>query len=295
MSQLVSATPRYRQEWAIGMVMGTTPTVWHPAPDHPVLTRQDVTDVTAAFVADPFMLQVQDAWYMFFEVLEPQLDKGMVGLATSPDGLLWQYQQIVLDEPFHLSYPYVFAWQGAYYMVPESYQAGAIRLYRAQQFPTDWSYVTTLLHGPYLVDPSLVYYDNYWWLFTETSSTRQHDTLRLYLADELCGPWREHPCSPLIVGNGHQARPAGRVTLWNGRLIRYAQDCDPVYGQRVYAFECTVTSTTYTEILLEPQPILTGSGTGWNAQGMHHLDPHRLPDGRWLACADGFRWGERLG
>lgn len=275
------------------MYAGTSPVSLRPLPGNPVLTRQQVTDVTAAFVADPFMLQVAGHWYMFFEVLDSQRDQGLIGLATSHDGRHWQYRQIVLAEPFHLSYPYVFAWQGAYYMVPESYQAGAIRLYRAQHFPTSWVYVSTLLQGPYLVDPSLVYYCDHWWLFTETSPTRQHDTLRLYLASDLGGPWREHPCSPLLTGNAHQARPAGRVLVWQDRLLRYAQDCDPLYGQRVYAFHLTLTSTTYTEALIDAQPLLAGSGTGWNSVGMHHLDPHCLATGHWLACVDGCQWAPR--
>lgn len=286
--------PRYRQEWAIGMYTGVSPLAWQPVPGNPILTRQQVTDVTAAFVADPFMLQIQGLWYLFCEVLEPHLDRGLIGLATSPDGLQWQYQQIVLAEPFHLSYPYVFAWQGEYYMVPESYEAGAIRLYRAQPFPTSWTYVTTLLHGPYLVDPSLAYYQGRWWLFTDTSPSRQHDTLRLYVAEQLCGPWHEHPCSPLLAGDGHRARPAGRVLVRQDRLMRYAQDCDPIYGQRVYAFDIAVTPTTYQETQRGQGAILEGSGAGWNAHGMHHLDPHCLPNGHWLACVDGFHWGEAL-
>jgi hypothetical protein len=37
--------------------------------------------------------------------------EGEIGLATSEDGLKWDYKQVVLNEPFHLSYPYVFEWQ----------------------------------------------------------------------------------------------------------------------------------------------------------------------------------------
>lgn len=287
-----AAPPRYRQEWSIGMYAGPSPTSLLPLSSTPVLHRHDVTDVRAAFVADPFMLQVQDTWAMFFEVLDGQRDQGMIGLATSANGFQWRYQRIVLAEPFHLSYPYVFAWQGDYYMVPESYQAGEVRLYRAHTFPTSWRYVTTLLHGPYLVDASPLYCHNRWWLFVDTSPTMQHDTLRLYQAEHLYGPWHEHPCSPLIVGDGHHARPAGRVVVWNDCLIRYTQDCDPLYGQRVYAFAVTLTPTTYSEQTIGPSPILEGSGTGWNAVGMHHLDAHRLADGQWLACVDGFQWGE---
>ena len=54
----------------------------------------------------------------------------------------------MLAEPFHLSYPYVFAWRGEYYMVPECHAAGAVRLYRAAEFPTRWVQVADLLTGP---------------------------------------------------------------------------------------------------------------------------------------------------
>jgi hypothetical protein len=287
---------RRRQEWSIGMYAGVSPTALMPVPglSNPVLTRQEVTDANAAFVADPFMLIVDDTWYMFFEVLDPRLDRGMIGLATSSNGLEWRYQRLVLIEPFHLSYPYVFAWQSEYYMVPESYQAGAIRLYRAAPFPTTWSYVTTLVRGEYLVDPSLAYYDDRWWLFTDASPQHQHDTLRLYQAKDLYGPWHEHPCSPLVVANGHKARPAGRVVVLPEGLLRYTQNGEPLYGQGVSAFHVTVSPTTYIEQPHGQGPVLAGSGTGWNAVGMHHVDPHRLPDGRWLACVDGCRWGEAL-
>ena len=93
-----------------------------------MLTAADVTDAAASLVADPFMLRHGDTWYMFFEVLESRTNRGSIGLATSPDGFHWQYQQIVLREGFHLSYPCVFWWQGDYYMVPESAKAFSVRL-----------------------------------------------------------------------------------------------------------------------------------------------------------------------
>ncbi|HEY0729749.1 MAG TPA: hypothetical protein VGD38_16825, partial [Pyrinomonadaceae bacterium] len=84
----------------------------------PTLSKQNVTDVPTTFVADPFMIH-DGSWHMFFEVLLTS-DKGEIGLATSDNGLDWTYQQIVLREEFHLSYPYVFKWQDTYYMIPET-------------------------------------------------------------------------------------------------------------------------------------------------------------------------------
>jgi hypothetical protein len=258
---------------------------------NPVLARHDVSDVNADFVADPFMLWVNNRWNMFFEVINRDTKKGEIGLATSRDGFEWNYERIVLAEPFHLSYPYVFEAEGEYYMVPESHRAGAIRLYRADEFPVRWKFVCNLLTGPYSADSSIFRYGDRWWLFTETSAEMKSDTLALCYSDDLRGPWHEHAMSPVIVGNGHIARPAGRVLVHENRIFRYAQDCDPTYGTHVRAFEITdLLPHTYKEKQLFDRPILGPSGHGWNACGMHHVDPHLMNDGRWIACVDG--WNE---
>jgi hypothetical protein len=178
-------------------------------------------------------------------------------------------------------------------MLPECHSAGAVRLYKAEPFPEKWQYVGDLMRGPYYADSSLARFGEKWWLFTDTSSPYDNDTLRLYFSDELLGNWVEHPCSPIIRGNGHIARPAGRVVVAGDRLVRYAQDCSPVYGTLVRAFEITELSpTTYGEREIRPTPVLKPSASGWNRCGMHHIDPHPSPDGRWLACVDGWEEGE---
>ena len=240
------------------------------------------------------MLKVKATWYMFFEVMNLRAGKGEIGLAVSQDGGQWTYRQVVLGEPFHLSYPYVFEWDNEYYMVPESYHAKSVRLYKAVDFPTRWSFIRDLLVGDDFVDSSVFRFNDRWWLLTDLARLPYFaGTLRLFSAANLMGPWAEHPKSPLVFGNPHIARPAGRVLVVNGRVIRYTQDCEPVYGSQVRAFEITeLTTTTYHEREVHQNPILVASGAGWNESGMHHIDPHFLDDGRWLACVDGFIWQE---
>jgi hypothetical protein len=278
-----------RYQWSIGIYSGPSPVILAPAPgvQNPVLRAADVTDVPAAFVADPFMIQGPDRWYMFFEIFNTQTFKGEIGLATSADARQWCYQQIVLDEPYHLSYPYVFAWQGEHYMVPETLAPKAVQLYRADTFPTSWSLLGKLVIGEF-ADPSLFRFADRWWLFV-CSTPQQHDTLRLFFADQLTGPWQEHPASPIVEKNERTARPGGRVQVLPQSVIRYAQDCFPIYGTGVRAFEISeLTPATYHEEECEPGPIVTATGVGWNAAGMHHLDPHRLADDKWIACVDGL-------
>jgi len=253
-----------------------------------VLTARNVTDVPAAFIADPFMVREGGTWRMFFEVFNRKSGKGEIGCAESTDGLRWNYQGIVVSERYHLSYPHVLHWKGDYFMVPESYKGtNSVTIYIATSFPTHWKCVGTILDAGCYVDTSLLRYRDRWWLFTETH-VPESDTLRLYHSSDLFGGWQEHPCSPLLAGDPHHARPGGRVVLYQDRIIRFAQDCWPRYGLQVHAFEVTVLETQeYRECPVGPCPILGPTGSGWNSSGMHHVDPHPIAEDDWLACADG--------
>ena len=275
--------------WSIGIYVGESPFDMAPPPGlvNPVLTRDQVSDVPAKFVADPFMLKVAGGWNMFFEVMNRETKKGEIGVATSQNGFDWKYRQIVLAERFHLSYPYVFEWNGQHYMIPETFDSGTVRLYRADSFPTRWLFVGPLVELS-CADPSTFQFEDRWWMFV-CAPPFQHDTLRLYFAEDLMGPWVEHPASPIVAGNKQHGRPAGRVLVINGKVVRFAQDCVTRYGNQVRAFEISeLTTTNYSEAEHPNSPILKASGTGWNELGMHQIDPHQLAGGKWIACVDGL-------
>jgi hypothetical protein len=275
---------------SIGIFSGKTPFDLSDSEKvrNPVLSPEDVTDARAQIVADPFMVQRDGVWYMFFEVFNLDTARGEVGLAMSGDGYDWVYKQSVLREPFHLSYPYVFCWQEKYYMIPESREANMVRLYEALEFPVRWKYVGSLINGVQCVDSTVFQHADIWWMFAETSGGK-HDTLRLYYAEGLMGPWVEHPKSPLIVGDAGKARLAGRVTVVTDKLFRFAQDCQVQYGSQVRAFEITNLSVFgYEEREIDRSPVLGAAGSGWNGRGMHHIDPHRTEPDLWIACVDGF-------
>jgi hypothetical protein len=278
--------------YSIGIFAGPSPLELRPAHgiENPVLTRDAVVDAFAAYVADPFLVHVGSTWNLFFEILNWKRGgrRGEIALATSRDGKRFTYQGIVLAEPFHLSFPYVFTSGSDQYMIPESSAAGAVRLYRADPFPHRWVLVKTLLAGPVHYDNCVFQHDGRWWILTHTDT--RAGTLRLFQAPELTGPWSEHPRSPVVAADARIARPAGRVVSMSGRLLRFAQDCRMAYGSSVSALEITrLTATEYEERVLPGTPVLAGSGQGWNALGMHHVDAHQLEDGSWIACVDGWR------
>ena len=288
--------------FSIGLYGGPSPIDLSPLPGlkQPVFQAKAIGDKSIYQAADPFLFRRDSTWYLFFEAIRGdkvhwRQDHGVVGVATSRDARQWTWGGVVLEEPFHMSYPQVFEWEGQVYMLPETGSAGAVRLYRAEHFPRDWRHVATLLEGKY-ADPSIFRYADRWWMFAELSARGTNDTLRLYTAENLMGPWTEHPRSPVVRGDQNIARPGGRVVVQGDRIFRFAQDDKPTYGNQLWAFEITrLTPTEYAEKPAKAGPVLTASGRGWNALGMHHADPHEVAPGQWIAVVDGIALGRYFG
>mgnify|MGYP001603756187 CR=1 FL=1 len=274
--------------WSIGIYVGDSPLNLTDCSEinNPVLTAKDVTDIQADFVADPFMIKKDDVWYMFMEVLNTKTQLGNIGLAVSKDGFKWNYKQIVIEEPFHMSYPYVLECDGEYYMIPETSETYSVRLYKADIFPTKWSLAGDILYGRSYKDSTIFRHNDMWWMFTSD----RYDFLRLYYADNLMGAWTEHPESPVVRKQSGMARPGGRVVHLNGKIIRYAQEGKPERGFQIKAFEITELSTiSYKERHIEGVSMLKADyNSRWISKGGHNIDPHQIDDGRWIACVDGL-------
>ncbi len=275
-----------RTEYSIGIGVGNTIDDIQRN-NFMVLSRHDVNDINADFVADPFLLYRRETWHMFMEVYNRSRNIGEIGMAVSNDGLKWDYQSIVLQEPFHLSYPYVFEYQDEIWMIPETKQDNSVRLYRAVNFPENWKFERKLLDGKPYTDASIFQYNGLWWMFVSCNVSRD---LILYFAEDLMGQWEMHPCSPIVYYQPEKARCAGRVVIMDGKLIRFAQDCSKEYGKSVKAF-CVelLDKENYKEKLLKESPVLYAGKDSWKADGMHHIDLHLLENGSYIAAVDGWQ------
>nr|CAB3498902.1 unnamed protein product [Digitaria exilis] len=97
------------EQWGISGGGGATQPVANP-----VVTCADVMEAgfPSSFVANPFLFIQGDAIYMFFETKNPVTSQGDIAAAISKDaGATWQQLGVVLDEEWHLSYPYVFSYE----------------------------------------------------------------------------------------------------------------------------------------------------------------------------------------
>lgn len=274
--------------WSIGIYEGPHPFQLEPARGvkNPIITRRSVSDLDARYTADLFLVVEEGGFYLFFEAMDRSRNKGVIALAESSEGRNWSYRGVVLNEPFHLSYPHVFKVTDTYFMIPESAESLSVRLYKAAPFPLKWEYVKTLVSGRGYEDPTVFRYKGKWWMLSSLEKGRY---LCIHFSEDLAGEWTEHPLSPLGGGN-YPLRPGGRMVFHRGRLFRMVQDQCSDYGVQVFVSEITVlTETAYEERLALERPVVAPSGRGWNSRGMHHVDLQKLED-RWIAVVDGRAW-----
>ena len=184
--------------------------------------------------ADPFPVRAGADTYVFHEEMPVATGKGRIvvtvvdgdGRATAPF--------VVLERDYHLSYPFVFQWDGEFFMIPETGSSRQVELYRCTAFPSRWRLERVLLSGVTAHDPTLASMFGRWWLFANipADGAGPLEDLHLFHADTPLGPWVPHRANP-IKGDVRSARPAGRIFQRQGQFYRPAQDGSPHYGRAV--------------------------------------------------------------
>lgn len=297
--------------WAIGVFYGDSPfslkpietmNVWENRSAawpvaNPIVTCGSVTDsgFPSNFVADPFLYVKADILYLFFETKNSITMQGDIGVARSLDnGASWEQLGVVLDEEWHLSYPYVFDYNGQIYMMPEGSKKGDLRLYRAVEFPLKWKLEKIILKRP-LIDSFIMEYESRYWLFGSDHSrvsTKKNGELEIWYSNSPLGPWKQHKKNPVYnTDKKTGARNGGRPFVYNGNVYRPGQDDGETYGKRVRVFKIEVlTPYKYKEVEVDlgfQKP--TKGKNAWNGARSHHLDAQQLRTGQWIAVSDGDR------
>jgi hypothetical protein len=183
------------------------------------------------YYADPFPYCHNGQRFIFVEEFEFSTQRGCISVAElAADGTLATPRPII-EEPYHLSYPFVFTFDGQIWMIPESGAAGRIDLYRAEHFPYRWRREGALLSGLAGYDATLLRRNNRFWMFVTAGGWRAStwDNLCIFHADHLTGPWRPHATNPVLL-DAALCRSAGNFIDRDGQTLRFAQDCTQIYG-----------------------------------------------------------------
>lgn len=185
------------------------------------------------FWADPHVIARDGRHHVFIEELPYERDRGHISVMEIAADGTWSTPRPVIVEDFHLSYPHLVESDGRLFMVPESYQAKAIRVYECTAFPYEWRYVGNVLDDIVAVDSTFLFHDGLWYLFAgvkEVDGASASDELFIYWSERFPdGPWRPHPMNP-VVSDVRRARPGGAIIRSNGQLYRPSQYCGRRYG-----------------------------------------------------------------
>lgn len=210
-----------REIWQVALIRGPVQRIGQ-AP----ITRLE--NPPECFLADPFVVEHEGRHYCFAEEYDFRLRRGRISVfdvdAPTPVRL-----GVALDEPFHLSFPYVFRVDGRLYMCPETLGAEQVRIYECTDFPLGWRLHHVAIDAISAADTMIVERDGRWWMLTSlaTPGARDHSTeLAAFVADHpLHGAWSPHRGNPIVV------EPVGAR---NGGLIRLGKQVFRVAQRREF-------------------------------------------------------------
>src|SRR5690606_10939794 len=99
------------------------------------------------YYADPFPFRHAGRDYLFFEDLDHKTNKGIISVVEFGEDGLPGPAVPVIEEPWHLSYPFLIEAGGEIWMIPEASLSGEVSIYRAVEFPHRWERHGALLSG----------------------------------------------------------------------------------------------------------------------------------------------------
>jgi len=232
--------------------------------------------------ADPFIIVQGGRHYVFFEAWRDNCPGSIWVTVLDADGRM-SHPEPVLERPYHMSYPFVFDWQGELYMLPETRGNHTIELYHCMKFPGSWELSAVLMESVDAVDSTLFEQNGLWWMFAAGfgDAAARFRQLSIFFSDSPFGLWKPHACNPVAIDLS-SARPAGRLLMHHGQLIRPGQDCRLRYGHSIAWNRVDILSPTeYHETCigrLKPR-LLDGwlaAHTFNQAGGWHVIDGKRL-------------------
>ncbi len=203
------------------------------------------------FCADPFIIEDGNRTFVFFEEFDYESEKGVISCSeiTKVNSKIIASKPVtILEEPHHLSYPFVFQKDSEWFMVPESSAIEEIIVYRAIDFPYHWEKRKVLIEHLPALDSTIIEQNGLMWLFCTRIDKGENSALCAYYSDSLFGKWKPHLQNP-IKTDLSAARPAGKMFVLNEKLYRPSQNSIGTYGKSITLNKITkLTSDAFEEI-----------------------------------------------
>lgn len=126
------------------------------------------------WLADPFLFEKDGITYIFFEAFDLFVRRGKIGYCVYQDDVVSNIK-IIIDKPYHLSFPFIFEHDGNIYIMPETNEDKTVRLFRASEFPNKWVEDTILLNNVQACDTILFEKDKQIYLLANEMYAEMHN------------------------------------------------------------------------------------------------------------------------
>jgi len=209
------------------------------------------------YLADPFVITYNSKTVIYVEDYDYRSSRGKIS-AYEINGKNYKELGVILEEDFHLSFPFLLRIKEDIYMVPESHQNNDIRLYKCTNFPLKWELSKILIKGLSAVDTLVFEYDKKWWILTNKDSSQLGDhgsELHIYYSDSLNSEnWTPHISNPVIF-DSLCARNGGMIFSNNCIYRVFQKQGFDMYGESLGISKITELNTlNYKEEVLYDIP-----------------------------------------
>ena len=226
------------------------------------------------YFADPFVFSKDEKKYIFVEDYSFKKKKGAISLIEINKKDNQKIYENIIEEPFHMSFPYVFKYENNLYMIPETSAANSIRLYKCVNFPDKWVYCYNLISNIKSVDTIILKKNMCYYLLTSKSFFDDFNSqLEIYISDSpISKIWKSHKSNPVYfdLKNGRN----GGLIFKDKEILRVSQSFgineigDNQYGREISIKQIKALNS---EIIKEIELSKVKPSFKKNILGIHHL------------------------
>lgn len=180
------------------------------------------------FAADVFLKSSESQLDLFYENFNYKDFKGDISLRRyNISTHQFSNPQQIIQEEYHLAFPYQWENNNEHYIIPESSQSGKLIAYKVDN---EYNIIEkkTIIDKE-CVDAVIFKHGGYYWIFCTHKSYGTNHNLFAYYSKNPWLDWSPHFQNP-IVSDARKARMAGNIIKAEGELLRPAQQNHKSYG-----------------------------------------------------------------
>lgn len=210
------------------------------------------------FFADPFILSVnKDIIKVIVEEYFYNRKKGIITLLyVNAHNYEIEKRKVLLDCPWHQSYPFIARVDGKTFVIPEAANSGKAIAYKYNEIEECLEQYKTIINEP-ILDGTYLQIDNSWYLFATKLGLGKNRDLFIYKADDLFGKYTSTSQSGCVLSDLEGARPAGYVVKIRKNYYRVVQVCSKTYGEYIKVYKIINLDGSYKQIFVKdirPKP-----------------------------------------